>query len=58
LVDFRGFLHGVEEILILSLGLVRSMAEMTSKVLLLRWKGKRRRKLKDMQKFLKKDTKS
>ena len=56
--DCRGFQHGLRETSILSLGLVRSMAGMMSKLLPLKWKVKQMKKFRDMQKFLKKDTKN
>lgn len=57
-MDHRDFHRGVEETSILSLGLVRSMDEMMLKVLPLKWKGRQRRKLRDIQKPSKKDTKN
>lgn len=55
---FRDFLHGVAEISIRLLGLVRSMGETILKVLLWRWKEKQKKKLRDMQMSLKRDTRS
>ena len=56
--ELRDFHHGAGRILILLLGPVKSMAEMILKVLLLRWKEKQKRKLKDMRKSSKKDTRN
>lgn len=54
----RGSRLGVGETSILSLGPVRSMAGVMWVVLLLKWKGKQMRKLKDMLEYSKKDTRN
>lgn len=54
----RDFHHGAEKILTLSSGHVKNMAEMILQVLLLRWKERQKKKLKDMQKFSKSDTRN
>lgn len=58
LLSCRDSQLGAEEISIPSSGPVKSMAAMILRVLLLKWKEKQRRKLKDTRRFLKKDTKS
>lgn len=54
----RVFQLGAEETSIRSSGPVRSMAAMISVILPLKWKGRQRRKWRDMPMFLEKDTKS